>query len=193
MDIGHVSSKKTFEVWVNEFSDELFSWALYKTSCKETAEDLVQETFLSAYNKIKSYEGKSQPKTWLFSILNNKIIDYYRKKSKRNDKDFSITENSGIKLTDAFFSESGGWKSDALNQIWDQEEQLLDNRDFIKTLASCMDELPQKWKVAITSKYLTEKNAVEICQDLQITMSNYWQIVHRAKLLLKTCLETKWL
>jgi hypothetical protein len=35
-------------------------------------------TFLAAFHKIDSFEGKSQPKTWLFSILNNKVIDYYR-------------------------------------------------------------------------------------------------------------------
>ena len=56
-----------------------------------------------------------------------------------------------------------------------------------------MEDLPQKWKFAVTSKYLTDKKADEICQELEITVSNYWQIVHRAKLLLKKCLEMKWL
>ena len=42
-------------------------------------------------------------------------------------------------------------------------------------------------------KYLTDKNADEICQELEITLSNYWQVVHRAKLLLKKCLEMKWI
>jgi RNA polymerase sigma-70 factor (ECF subfamily) len=187
------NSKTVFEKWVKQYSDELFSWALYKTSSKETAEDLVQETFLSAYHKIDTFEGKSSPKTWLFSILNNKIIDYYRKNTKGKEQDFSITENSGLKLTDDFFTENEHWKSNELNPIWEKEEELLDNPDFNNIMASCMDDLPQKWKIALTSKYLTDKKSNEICQDLDITMSNYWQIVHRAKLLLKKCLETKWL
>jgi RNA polymerase sigma-70 factor (ECF subfamily) len=49
--------------------------SIFKTSSKEIAEDL-QDTFLAAFHKIDSFEGKSQPKTWLFSIL--KVIDYYR-------------------------------------------------------------------------------------------------------------------
>ena len=72
METIKVDSKITIENWVNEYSEALFSWAFYKTSSRETAEDLVQDTFLAAYNKIDSFKGKSQPKTWLFSILNNK-------------------------------------------------------------------------------------------------------------------------
>jgi RNA polymerase sigma-70 factor (ECF subfamily) len=71
------NTKTLFESWVNQFSDELFSWAYHKTSSKETAEDLVQDTFLSAFHKIDTFEGKSSPKTWLFSILNNKSLTQF--------------------------------------------------------------------------------------------------------------------
>lgn len=192
MKVINENSKRTLENWVNQFSDELFSWALYKTSSKETAEDLVQETFLAAFHKIDTFQGKSQPKTWLFSILNNKVIDYYRLSAKTTKKTFSISENSGYQLSDALFNETENWKNNDINPIWDQEEELLDNPEFNNIMQGCMEDLPQKWKFAVTSKYLTDKNADEICQELEITTSNYWQIVHRAKLLLKKCLEMKW-
>lgn len=192
MKVINEKSKKTLENWVNQFSDELFSWALYKTSSKETAEDLVQETFLAAFHKIDTFQGKSQPKTWLFSILNNKVIDYYRLSAKTTKKTFSISENNGYELSDALFNETENWKNNDINPIWDQEEELLDNPEFNNIMQGCMEDLPQKWKFAVTSKYLTDKNADEICQELEITTSNYWQIVHRAKLLLKKCLEMKW-
>ena len=187
-----VNTKVQFENWVNDFSDELYSWAFYKTTSKETAEDLVQETFLAAYHKIDSFEGKSQPKTWLFSILNNKVIDYYRKSAKTTKQTFSLTENSGYELSDAVFTETGCWENYDVNPIWDQEVHLLDNSEFNIVMQECMQELPKKWKTALTSKYLSEKNAEAICQELEITASNYWQIVHRAKLLVKKCLEINW-
>lgn len=62
MEATKVTTKVMFENWVAQFSDELFTWAYHKTSSKETAEDLVQDTFLSAYHKIDSFEGKSHPK-----------------------------------------------------------------------------------------------------------------------------------
>lgn len=192
MEVIKENSKTILENWVNQFSDELFSWALYKTSSKETAEDLVQETFLAAFHKIDTFQGKSQPKTWLFSILNNKVIDYYRLSARTTKQTFSISENSGYELSDGLFNETENWKDNDINPIWDQEEELLDNPEFNNVMQGCMEDLPQKWKFAVTSKYLTDKNADEICQELEITTSNYWQIVHRAKLLLKKCLEMKW-
>lgn len=192
MDVIKENSKIIFREWVSEFSDGLYSWALYKTSSKETAEDLVQDTFMAAYHKMDSFKGQSKPKTWLFSILNNKIIDFYRKNAKVKKHEFKINEKIGFQLTDDLFNESDNWKSKELDSIWDNEKELLDNPDFNGVLANCIDSLPEKWKIAITSKYLTNEKTDIICQDLEITLSNYWQIVHRAKLLLKKCLETNW-
>jgi RNA polymerase sigma-70 factor (TIGR02943 family) len=186
------NSTSVLEQWVTQFSDELYSWAFFKTSSKEIAEDLVQDTFLAAFHKIDSFEGKSQPKTWLFSILNNKVIDYYRLSSRTTKKNLSLTENSGFELSDGLFNSHGCWKTNDIGTLWNQEEELLDNPDFNMVMEECMNDLPQKWKLALTSKYLSEKKTEAICQELEITTSNYWQIVHRSKLLLRKCLELKW-
>jgi RNA polymerase sigma-70 factor (ECF subfamily) len=186
------NSTSVLEQWVTQFSDELYSWAFFKTSSKEIAEDLVQDTFLAAFHKIDSFEGKSQPKTWLFSILNNKVIDYYRLSSRTTKKNLSLTENSGFELSDGLFNSHGCWKTNDIGTLWNQEEELLDNPDFNMVMEECMNSLPQKWKLALTSKYLSEKKTETICQELEITTSNYWQIVHRSKLLLRKCLELKW-
>ena len=179
--------KKMFENWVVKFGDQLFSWAYHKTSDKETAQDLVQDTFLSAYKNINKFEGKSQPKTWLFAILNNKIIDFYRKKSKQFvvlSKDYQHQ----IKVTDGFFNEYENWK----NQPDLNEQHWLDNPDFNSILLNCIEDLPKNWQFIIQSKYILDKKSEEVCQELHITKSNYWQISHRAKLLLKKCIELNW-
>jgi RNA polymerase sigma-70 factor (ECF subfamily) len=192
MDLIKEDSKSILEQWVNQFSDELYSWAFFKTSSKEVAEDLVQDTFMAAFHKIDTFQGKSQPKTWLFSILNNKVIDYYRLSARTTKKNFSLTENSGYELSDGLFNTYGCWKSNDINAAWDQDQELLDNPEFNSIMENCMDDLPHKWKLAVTSKYLSDKKTETIYQELEITTSNYWQIVHRSKLLLKKCLELKW-
>ena len=55
-----------------------------------------------------------------------------------------------------------------------------------------MNALPEKWNAAMKLKYLTEKNGENICQELGITTSNFWQIVHRAKLQLRDCIDKNW-
>jgi RNA polymerase sigma-70 factor (ECF subfamily) len=43
--------------------------------------------------------------------------------------------------------------------------ELLDNPDFNVIMEECMNDLPQKWKLAVTSKYLSEKKTEAICQN----------------------------
>ena len=177
---------KRIENWVNEYAADLYSWAQYKISDSETAKDLVQDTFLAASRKISSFRGDSSPKTWLFSILNFKIIDFYRDKAK---KPVSL-ESEGFSN---FFDEHGEWKKDKRPQSWDDEDgHLLDNEDFQKVLKLCMDALPEKWNACMNMKYMMEKNGEEICQELEITSANFWQIIHRAKLNLRECINNKW-
>jgi hypothetical protein len=55
--------------WVNEHTDYLLQIALFKTRDQKQAEDLVQDTFISAYQAIDSFQEKSQPRTWLIVLF----------------------------------------------------------------------------------------------------------------------------
>jgi RNA polymerase sigma-70 factor (ECF subfamily) len=164
----------------------MFKWALHKTSSTVVAEDLVQDTFLAAAEKIDSFKGDSSPKTWLFSILNHKIIDFYRKKV---NQPVSYEENN----LSGFFDEKGSWQLEKRPEEWNTDDiHLLDNDDFRQVLNRCLDALPEKWNVCVKLKYLTEKSGEDICQELGIAPTNFWQIVHRAKLQLRDCVENNW-
>lgn len=172
--------------WVNQYTDELYKWAYYKTSSQENAEDLVQETFLAAAEKMSTFKGESSAKTWLFSILNHKIIDLYRKKA---NKPVAL-ENT---ILSNFFDDEGNWKQEKRPQEWhDDEQNLLDNDEFQEALNRCLDALPEKWNICVKLRYLTEKSSEDICQELGIAPTNFWQIVHRAKLQLRNCIEQNW-
>jgi RNA polymerase sigma-70 factor (TIGR02943 family) len=172
--------------WVETYTSDLYSWAFHKVSDPEMAKDLVQDTFLAAAEKIEGFRGDSTPKTWLFSILNYKIIDFYRKRVKQPVR----MENQ---VFSTFFDEEGSWKVANRPREWnDDESNLLDNVDFQGVLKKCLDALPEKWNTCVKLKYLMEKNGDEICQELDITPTNFWQIVHRAKLQLRNCVEENW-
>jgi RNA polymerase sigma factor (sigma-70 family) len=136
--------------------------------------------------KIQSFKGDSSPKTWLFSILNHKIIDYYRKKI---NLPLSI-ENQFLL---SFFDADGGWYTEKKPKDWDEDEtELLDNEEFREIPDICLGELPEKWNVPIKLKYLLNKNGEEICHELSISPTNLWQIMHRAKIQLRECVENNW-
>lgn len=183
---------KILESWVNQYADQIFSWAYHKTYSKETAEDLVQETFLAATKSFENCKNKNQPKSWLFSILNNKIIDHYRKAAKSLEDVQSKLEKDKTYHLENMFNQYGNWNNNARVIFATTEEHLLDNSDFNKLLDRCLENLPPRWKTAVLSKYILEKNGNEICQELGITPSNYWQVIRRAKLALKVCIEKHW-
>jgi len=178
--------------WVHLYSDGLYSWALTKVSSVEMAEDLVQETFMAAFATFDKFENKSKPKTWLFSILNHKIIDHYRKKNNAHQSLDQLTELKATQYTDSLFDKNGNWNSMEINSLWASEPHLLDDPIFNNALKLCMANLPEKWSNAIHAKYLLEKKPDEICHELELSTTNYWQILHRAKLLLKKCIENRW-
>ncbi len=186
----------TIQEWASQYADDLYRWALHKTSDKESSEDLVQETFFSAFKAQDKFQGDSQAKTWLFSILNNKIIDFHRKKFRETTINSTSRKAlpSNTDVLDHFFDEDGSWIPEASPNNWpENEEHLLDNMEFKDVLQNCMEKLPKNWYYAIHFKYLEAKDGKEICQELGISSSNYWKMLQRAKFQLKMCLENNWI
>ncbi len=163
----------------------MFRYTLAKVNQKEIAEDLVQETFLSACQSYKNFKGKSSPGTWLFSILKHKIADYFREKYKKSEE-----PSSGF--IEILFDNNYRWKPEYRPKEWPGEKELLDDPEFSKTLNGCFDKLPEKWSLAVKLKFLENHDTRIICSDLEITSANFWQIIHRAKLQLRNCLEVNW-
>ncbi len=188
------TEKKQIEDWVREHSDSLYNWAFKRVSDSIIAEDLVQDTFFSAIKSLGSFKGQSNPKTWLFSILKNKISDYYRKQFKMqivNESKLSADDDQAF--WDRFFTKDGEWKPRPVAEDWEKDEvELLDNSEFRQILEECLEALNQKSFLAIQYKYFEEKKGKIICQELGITPSNFWQLLHRAKLQLRDCLDVNW-
>lgn len=180
--------------WVEEYGDDMYRWACYKVSSKDTAEDLVHDTFLAAVQSYSRFERKSSPKTWLFSILNRKIADHHRKHFRELNADTAdLSEDAYDATMDKYFAFAGNWKKNVRPLEWEEDEtNLLDNEEFKSSLQGCMAKLPSKWATALQLKYLEEKEGTDICQDLGISSTNFWQILHRAKLQLRQCLEQQW-
>ena len=184
--------QKMLSKWVNQHGDALFSRAMYLLNNKMLAQDMVQDTFAAALKSVDNFEGKSKPKTWLISILNRKIIDHYRKAKSEKRSGLIDQELPEYRITQELFDGSDSWKDGANESFWPNEKSLFNNSQFIRIFDVCICDLPEIWRKSIQAKYLLQKNAKEICQELDITTSNYWQIVHRSKLVLRQCLNKKW-
>lgn len=171
--------------WVAKYSDELFSFAYIRVNDEEAARDLIQDTFLSALRNRETFQGEISEKNWLYLILKNKIIDYYRKSSKSQNIRIDNDDSE-----DEFFNESGHWKKEALpnpfNQSFGNQHHSF---EFFEILEKCKRKLNQLQLSLFSMKFVDEIDSEEICKELEISSSNYWVLIHRIKLKIRKCIE----
>lgn len=179
--------------WVEKYSDYLYNFAYYRVNSQELAEDLVQDTFLSGLNARHTYKGQASEKTWLVSILKNKIIDHYKKASTRNESPLQLKSEEAPSY-DYFFDKKrkGHWQKDTSPGIWEQSQHQPETKEFYTILQKCLDKLPEKWRGVFTMSLLDDSDSEIVCKEFKLTSSNFWVIMHRAKLQIRECLEKNW-
>lgn len=179
--------------WLTEHGDYLYRFALARLRDPHQAEDAVQETLLAAIQN-QSYEGKSAPRTWLTGILKHKIIDVMRRNSREQATE-NMDDNASQDLSedgiDDFFDETGHWADRP--QSWGKPEGELEQKQFLLILQRCMDKLPSKLAALFMMREVHESDNEEICKELNISSTNAWVMLYRARLGLRKCVELHWL
>ena len=180
-------------LWVDQYADYLFAYACLRIDDKELARDLVQDTFLGALERLDKFDRQCHEKTWLTAILKNKIFDVYRKKSSGLNRQILSDERAVV--TDEFFDpESGHWNDEHCPASFAIEQtDALQNKEFQGVLQSCMKKLPPLWASVFTMKHMDDESSETICTELRLTSSNYWVIIHRSKVQLRSCLQKNWI
>ncbi|MET3977811.1 RNA polymerase sigma-70 factor (TIGR02943 family) [Mucilaginibacter sp. UYP27] len=178
--------------WVKNHADYLYRYTITRVSDEEQARDLVQETFLSALQGLEKFAGKSSERTWLTAILKNKIIDTYRKKS--SGLKIAGVDKAEAEQQDFFNADDGHWtKEHAPQNFGIDSADILMNKEFNQILKRCMNKLPALWLSVFTMKHMDDEATDFVCAELNISTSNYWVIIHRAKLNLRACLQKNWM
>ena len=173
--------------WIDLYSDYLFNYTITRVRDRETAQDLVQETFFAGLKSMKNFKRQASERTWLISILKRKIIDYYRK----------INSNKGkaeVRMNLNFDGENeGDWLEQRVADPFDKTaENNLENTELGLAIHDCISKLPHKQAEVFKMKTLLGYETETICNELGITASNLWVIIHRARTSLASCMEKNW-
>jgi RNA polymerase sigma-70 factor (ECF subfamily) len=180
------------EDWVDAHGDALYRYAMMRLRDADAAEEAVQETFLAALKARERFSGRSSVRTWLVSILKHKIVDYIRKRTRERPTSEADAAESLDGLEQELFNRIGRWRSGPAKWLVDPDA-VRQRADFRRIFAGCLDELPAKMADAFALRELEQQSAEEICKALGITETNLWVMLHRARLKLRGCLETRWL
>ncbi len=178
--------------WVDQYGEYLFRYALARTRDPQVAEDLVQEAFMAALQARDGFMGRSSERTWLVGILKHKILDYFRKTSRESHSD--LADNMTPTLED-MFDNQGNWKPSAIGpKDWGEDpNQILERKEFWDVLAHCVGELPSRHARAFSLREIDDLNSEEVCKVLNVSTTNLWVMLHRARSHLRRCLEIHFL
>jgi len=173
--------------WIDNYSDYLFNYTIVRVDDREVAKDLVQETFFAGLKAMKNFKGESSERTWLIAILKRKIIDHYRKiNSKKGKAEIRIgyTKES---------DNEGDWLEERVADPFDiTAEDDLENTELGLAIHNCIAKLPKKQAGIFKMKTIQNFDTEVVCNQFNITASNLWVIIHRARTTLTKCLEKHW-
>jgi RNA polymerase sigma-70 factor (ECF subfamily) len=184
------SAATSFEQQIVDLSSYLLKFARLQLRNEAWAEDAVSETVLAALAKPQGFENRSQLKTWLVGILKHKVIDALRHHRREvGGLDFSEDEQSDPLDFIAFKADGHFVEPPA---AWGNPEEQASSRQFFEILEACVNLLPASQGRLFLMREWLELSSEEICKELELTSTNLYVQLHRARLRLRECMEMNW-
>jgi len=190
--MSHAAADPRF-VEIESHRAYLVRYALSQLRDAELAQEAVQEALLAALEGIDRFDRRSTLRTWLTSILRFKVIDLQRRlvaDRARVQYDDSTVSAEHEAWLDEMFDETGHWRSPP--QAWNDPEAALEQRRFWEVFERCLGRLPAAGSRVFFKREVLGEETDVICRDEGITSSNCWVILHRARIVLRMCLEQTW-
>ena len=156
---------------INLFWVDVFSFVMKKLQNENVADEITVSVFSKVLAKIDLYDPNFQFKTWILTIAQNSVIDYWRKKSRENEDS-----------TDNF--------DDFKNHFALSPEELLISAEDQKKIVTIIESLDSKYQDIIRLRFFEEKSIKEIAEELNITVANTKVRIMRAKKVLSELLKT---
>lgn len=178
---------------MSEYGEILWRFAFARTRSRETAEDVMQETLLAAMQGYHRFAGASSELTWLLGIAANRIADRARRvrRERRSLGGGSPdeTEPMGVESPAApDFDERGRWISPPTDWGFAPASPAA-RAELLGVLAKCLERLPPGLADVVWLCELFGMPTGEVCKVLNLTATNLWTRLHRARSALRVCVE----
>jgi RNA polymerase sigma-70 factor (ECF subfamily) len=170
--------------WLADHGDYLYSVARRQLRSDALAEDAVQETLLAALSARERYQGGAAVRTWLTGILKHKIVDLIRRQMRETD---IPCDDDGVEDIDALFKSDGHWAENL--RAWPTPEKDAELAQLRQILLKCTEGLKPAMARVFALRDVVGLETDEICKELAISSTNCWVLLHRARLLMRACLE----
>ena len=166
---------KTFEMVASEIIPPLTRYLRHFAGDKSVADDLLQETLVRVSRGLKTFEGRSDVKTWAFTIATRVAADYFRHPERR------------VAFVDIL--DMGDLEELAI------DESPIDQKLAVSEMNACIrevvDTLPEDYRAALVLHDLEEVSVRQIAEICGVTIATVKIRVHRARKRLREALEAQ--
>ena len=174
--------------WVDAHGDYLFNFAVGQIRDPSVAEDLVQETFLAAFKARARFAGNSSERTWLVGILRHKIYDHLRHTCRERAV---RVDSEPTRRDEEAWDDAVLWMHDVAAES-ESPSRRLELAEFRANLELALGKLPPRLAQVFQLYAVEERPNREVCQQLNISESNLWVMLHRARTQLREQLSDWW-
>jgi len=142
---------------VKAYSTQLFRTSLGLGFDSTVAQDIVQNVWVTFFDVVSHFEGRSHIRTFLFGILYNKAFEMRRDQSRLDTRD--PVED----ILDVHFDEKGYWLKLPLSP-----DEILGRTETLELIEKCLKALPLKQKMAFDLKEVQNEETSTICNILDL-------------------------
>lgn len=161
------------------YTSHLVSAGMGQGLGEDQSQDVCHNTWITFFEVLPRFEGRSHIRTFLFGIFYHKVSEYRRQKMKFENYD-PIDD-----ILESRFKEDGHW----LGEVRDPSTYLEEGQ-MLKIVEQCMEKLPDVQKAVLNMRLIEEFSTEEICEVLNITASNFRQLLFRGRSRVKECVES---
>ncbi|MBE4949778.1 RNA polymerase sigma factor [Chryseobacterium culicis] len=155
---------------INVFWVDVFSFVMKKVKDENDADEITVNVFSKVLSKLDMFDPHFQFKTWILTIAQNTVIDFWRKKNRDNE---DAVENL----------------DEVKNQYAKSPEELLISEEEQKKIIKTIESLDANYQDIIKLRFFEEKSIKEIAEELGISVANTKVRVMRAKKVLAELLK----
>ena len=161
---------KRFERDALQYMNQLYAAALRYTRNPEDAQDLVQDTYIKAYNSFHQFEPGTNLKAWLYRVLTTTFINTYRKDQRR-------PQTSDSELEDWQIAEASSHTSDQGKSTEDVVLENLPDSDIKNALA----QIPEEFRMAVYLADVEGFSYKEIAEIVGVPAGTVMSRLHRGR------------
>lgn len=154
------------------------------------AEEVVQDTWVAVLEGLDGFEGRAAFRTWLYRILANRA----RTRAVREGRSVPFSalaqaEGEAHAVDPGRFDADGMWRDPPIGWIEETPERLALEAETRHVMEAAVEALPQAQRAVLVLRDLDGLETEEICNLLELTVTNQRVLLHRARTRVRQALE----